>query len=309
MKSAVPVMSSSGDLLADRRYAWAEGLVGEGDFAAAADLLAEVTGLVPGWAAGWFALAGAQEKAGNIEAARDALRHCAALDPDDVFAARLHLSRLGGTAGAPEMSAAYVRGLFDQYAAGFDDHLTATLQYRGPEILHAAIRAACGAIGCQPHFGQVLDLGCGTGLMARVLRQHAGAIAGVDLSPRMVALAAATGLYAELATGDVVDFLRNQANRADLIVAADVLVYLGDLGPLIAASAATLAEGGLSAFTVQRQDQQGYRLGPDMRWHHSADYITGLAAGHGLKPVICDAVSTRHDEGHPVPGLVVVFAR
>jgi predicted TPR repeat methyltransferase len=309
MKSAIPVMSSSGDLLADRRYAWAEGLAEEGDFAAAADLLAEVTALVPGWAAGWFALAVVREKARNSEGAREALRHCAALDPDDVFAARLHLARLGGASGAPEMSAAYVRGLFDQYAAGFDHHLTGALHYRGPEILHAAIKAACGTVGRKPYFGRVLDLGCGTGLMARVLKGRADTIAGVDLSPRMVALADATGLYAELATGDVVDFLREQPGKADLIVAADVLVYLGDLAPLMAACTVTLAENGFFAFTVQRQDNPGYRLGADMRWHHSAGYITDIAASHGLKPVICDPVSTRHDEGSPVPGLVVVLSR
>lgn len=309
MKSAIPVMSSSGDLIADRRYGWAQGLVEEGDFAAAADLLAEVTDLVPGWAAGWFALAGAREKTGNSDGAREALERCAALDPDDVFAARLHLARLGEAFGPPEMSAAYVRGLFDQYAAGFDDHLTGALQYRGPQILHAAIRAACSDIGRKPHFSQVFDLGCGTGLMARALKGEADLIAGVDLSPRMVALAGATGLYGELVTGDVVDFLRGQTARADLIVAADVLVYLGDLAPLMAASVATLADDGLVAFTVQRQDEPGYRLGPDMRWHHSAGYIADIAAANGLKPVICDAVSTRHDEGRPVPGLVVVLTR
>ena len=309
MKSALPVMSSSGDLLADRRYAWAEGLVEEGDFTAAADLLAEVTDLVPGWAAGWFALAGAREKAGNSEGARDALKHCAALDPDDVLAARLHLARLGERANAPEMSAAYVRGLFDQYAAGFDDHLTGALQYRGPDILKAAILAACGNAGREPHFSRMLDLGSGTGLMARVLKDDAETIAGVDLSPRMVALADATGLYAELATGDVVDFLRGQAGKADLIVAADVLVYLGDLESLMAATSATLTADGLFAFTVQRQEGPGYRLGADMRYHHSAGYITDIAAAHGLKPVICDPVSTRHDEGSPVPGLVMVLSR
>jgi predicted TPR repeat methyltransferase len=309
MKSAIPVMSSSGDLLADRRYAWAEGLAEEGDFAAAADLLAEVTDLVPNWAAGWFALAAAREKAGNIEGAREALRHCAALDPDDVFAARLHLARLGEVSKAPEMSAAYVRGLFDQYAAGFDDHLTGALHYRGPEILLAAIRTACGDTGRKPYFHRVLDLGCGTGLMARVLRDNADSISGVDLSPRMVALADATGLYAELATGDVVGFLRDQADKADLIVAADVLVYLGDLGALMAASATILTEDGLFAFTVQRQDGPGYCLGADMRYHHSATYVAGIAAAYGLKTIICDPVSTRHDEGSPVPGLVVVLAR
>lgn len=309
MKSALPVISSSGDLIADRRYAWAEGLSEVGDFAAAADLLAEVVALAPQWAAGWFALAQAHEKAGDVTASQTALRTCAALDPQDVFAARLHLARLGAGTGQPEMSAAYVRSLFDQYASGFDSHLTGQLQYRGPQILRQAIRAACDTLRREPHFAHVLDLGCGTGLMARELADHAGRIDGVDLSPRMVALARETGLYTQLSSADVVAFLHAQTLYADLIVAADVLVYIGDLAPLMAACSARLQTGGLFAFTVQKAEGEGYRLGADMRYHHSAAYLTDIAAAHGLNIVTCETVSTRHDEGRPVPGLVAVMTR
>lgn len=307
--TAVPVMSSSGDLLADRRYAWAKGLVEAGDFAAAADLLAEVTALAPGWAAGWFALAQARQNAGNRLGAREAFRHCAGLDPDDVLAARLHLARLEGTNAAPEMSPAYVRGLFDQYAAGFDEHLTGALRYRGPEVLRAAIMTACAAKGRAARFARVLDLGCGTGLMARILATDADAIAGVDLSPRMAAQAEATRLYDKVTTGDVVEFLRDQTTTTDLIVAADVLVYIGDLEPLLGAMAPILARDGFVAFTVQKQDMPGYSLGPDMRYHHSRAYLSEVATAHGFRFALCDEVSTRHDQGVAVPGLVMVLGR
>lgn len=305
----VPVISSSGDLLADRRYAWAMGLVEEGDAAAAAELLAEVTALAPGWAAGWFALAQARGQAGDRAGARAAYEHCAGLDPDDVFASRLHLARLGEAGLAPAMSAAYVRGLFDQYAAGFDAHLTGTLAYRGPEIIRDALKGVCAAEGREFRFAKVLDLGCGTGLMARAIAGDSAAIAGVDLSPRMVAQAAATGLYAELATGDVVDFLQSRSAPADLILAADVLVYIGDLMPVLKAAVQALAPAGLLAFTVQKQDEPGYSLGPDLRYHHGRAYIAGAAAALGLRLLACDEVSTRQDEGRAVPGLVVVLGR
>jgi predicted TPR repeat methyltransferase len=305
-----PVFLSSGDLLVDRRHAWALALAAEGDFAAAADLMVDVTAIAPDWAAGWLALAQAREKAGDVSGAVDALRHCAARDEADLLGARLHLTRLNASDSPPAMSHAYVAGLFDQYAAGFDAHLEGKLAYRGPQMLREAILAACKSENRVSHFANVIDLGCGTGLMARALVDLAGQIVGVDLSSRMIELARTTGLYTDLAVDDVVAFLKaRKAASADLIVAADVLVYLGDLTAVIAACAKALSPGGLFAFTVQSQQGDGYRLGPDLRFHHGRSHIEGAASSAGLRVVSQAAVSTRDDEGQPVPGLVVVLGR
>lgn len=310
MTSTLPVIFSSGDLLADRRYAWALGLMEEGDFTAAADLLAEVTALAPQWPAGWLALGRAREAEGDRPAAVAAFRHCAARDPDDLLAARLHLARLEPAESPPEMSAGYVRGLFDQYAQGFEAHLTQALAYRGPDILFGSLAAACLRLGRKPAFGRVLDLGCGTGLMAEPLAAVSDEIIGVDLSERMVDLARRSGRYRQVAAGDIVAFLAAEpAFSCDLAVAADVLVYIGDLEPLMTAVARVLQQGGLFAFTVQRREAPGYGLGADMRYHHSEDYVADQAAAGGLKPVLCENVSTRLDQGLPVPGLVVVLSR
>lgn len=302
-----PGFRSSGDLAADRRYLWGEGARGEGDYAGAADLFRQAVELCPVWATGWFALGRAAMEAGKLEEAREALERCLDLEPEDELGASVLLSRLTGA--LREMPIAYVAGVFDEYADRFDGHLTGALRYRGPEVICDALARSCKRLGRRFFFDQALDLGCGTGLMARALGDAAGRIDGVDLSARMLEKARATGLYDELAQGDAVGQLRGSSVPFDLILAADVLVYLGDLAPLFVAAAGRMHSDGLFAFTTQRLDGEGYALGADMRFSHAPRYVIETAAGAGLAPVLIEDVSTRRDAGRDVPGLVAVLRR
>ena len=94
----------------------------------------------------------------------------------------------------------------------------------------------------------------------------------------------------------------------DLILAADVLVYLGALEPLFAEVKSRLTTNGLFAFTVQAQDAAGFALGEDMRFAHSATYIETAATAAGLGLESLQPVSTRQDAGRPVPGHVVLLS-
>ena len=295
---------SSGDLSADRRYLWGEASMAQGDFVAAADLFAQAVELAPGWASGWFALGEARARAGSAEAAGEAFRRCLALEPEDILGAGLRLARIAGAAVA--MPAAYVAGLFDDYADRFDAHLTGALGYRGPEVILAALdRLAPGR-----RYAAALDLGCGTGLMAAALAGRAGAVDGVDLSAAMVREAAARGIYRRLAVADVVAFLADAPDTAyDLALAADVLVYLGDLDPLFAGLTRALTPGGLFAFTVQGLDEPGFGLGDDLRYAHSESYLRQAAERAGLAVRCLEAASTRRDAGRDVPGYVAVLRR
>jgi predicted TPR repeat methyltransferase len=159
-------------------------------------------------------------------------------------------------------------------------------------------------------FGRALDLGCGTGLMARALRDLCGGIRGVDLSPRMAALARATGLYEEALAGDLVAYLEAQPEGgAELVVAADVFVYLARLEPALAAAARALEPGGLLAFSVQDASGDEPVLGDDARFAHPPSYLRRAAREAGFAPALIEAASTRQDRGAPVPGLVAVLER
>src|SRR5580698_520102 len=187
---------SSGDMIADRRFDFARDLQLKGDLVAAADLLLQAADLAPGFASAWFTLGDIRLQLGERDAAIAAFRKAQAADPEDRHGAGLRLMRLG----ANELSAmppAYVRALFDQYAQHFETALVDDLGYRGPALLFKAVLAARAAIRKPAFFKRAIDLGCGTGLAARAFATHADHFTGIDLSPRMIERARATGFYAQ----------------------------------------------------------------------------------------------------------------
>ncbi len=145
---------TSGDMLADRRYALARDYAADGDIAAAADLYVQATELAPGFASAWFALGEAREALGDRNGAGVAFEKAQAADPADRHGAALHLARLGAADPATRELHTYVRTLFDQYAPRFDRALE-DLGYRAPALLRDAI------VADGRRFRTMLDLGCG----------------------------------------------------------------------------------------------------------------------------------------------------
>ena len=145
---------------------------------------------------------------------------------------------------------AYVARLFDQYAGRFDTALTEGLRYRAPLLLREAIVSAAPG----RRFARAFDLGCGTGLGGAAVRDLVGWLGGVDLSPAMLRQAEHKNIYDHLETGDMVTALAHLTARCDLVISADALVYLGELGPVFGAVRGALAPDGLFAFTAQGFD-------------------------------------------------------
>jgi predicted TPR repeat methyltransferase len=168
-----------GDLIAERRFAYARAAAHDGDFHAAAEVLEQALGRAPDWAAAWFALGEARARLGHVDAAAEAFRAAVRSDPVDTqgATARLALIRRGDAPNA--LPQAYVARLFDQYAPRFEAHLSETLGHRAP----ALIAEALGAVAPGRRFAHALDLGCGTGLMGEALTGSVDHLPGVDLSP------------------------------------------------------------------------------------------------------------------------------
>ncbi len=300
---------SSGDLMADRRFEFARDLQLKGDLPAAADLLLQAAELAPNFASAWFTLGQIREELGEGEAAIAAYRKAQASDPSDRHGASLRLMRLGAEqlSGMPQ---AYVQVLFDQYASRFESSLVDDLGYRGPALLFKAVLSVRAAARKPAFFKRALDLGCGTGLAATAFAKEVDHFIGIDLAPRMIERARETGLYEELQVDDMLSGLRGKPDAsADLILAADAMVYVADLAPVLAEARRVLADGGLLAFTTETHDGEGVVIGDGLRYAHSAAYVRATVEGAGLKLPLLEDRSARNEDNVPVPGLVAVAAQ
>jgi predicted TPR repeat methyltransferase len=300
---------SSGDLVADRRFDFARDLQLKGDLVAAADLLLQATELAPGFASAWFTLGEIRAQLGERDVAIAAFRKARVADPDDRHGASLRLMLLG----VQELSAmpqAYVRALFDQYAPKFEAALVDDLGYRGPALLFRTVLAARAAVRKPAFFKRAIDLGCGTGLAAAAFAKEVDHFIGIDLSPRMIEKARLTGLYAELEVTDMLEGLRGKRDAsADLILAADAMVYVADLVGVLNEARRVLVGGGLFAFTVETHDGDGVMIGEGLRYAHGTPCVRASIEAAGLKLSQLEVLSARNEDNTPVPGLVVVAAK
>lgn len=295
--------------MADRRFEFARDLQLKGDLVAAADLLLQATELAPDFVSAWFTLGDIREQLGEQDAAIAAFRNAHAADPGDRHGASLRLMRLGA-AQISDMPQAYVQTLFDQYAPRFEASLVDDLGYRGPALLFKAVLAVRASEKKPAFFRRAIDLGCGTGLAAAAFAREVDHFTGIDLSPRMIERARLTSLYAELEVGDMVQGLRSKPDAsADLILAADAMVYVADLATVLAESARVLAAGGLLAFTAETHGGEGVILGGGLRYAHSAAYVRAQVAAAGLILSLLEDLSARNEDNVPAPGLVVVATK
>ncbi len=296
---------SSGNATADRRYDMAQQLRARGDRAAAVEVMQQALELVPTWPEGRFVLAEMLIDAGQPNEAINALRAYLLLDPTDSMGANPRLVALNAADHVQDITPAYVERLFDQYAPRFDQALVEGLQYSAPQ----QIRLAIDELFPQRHFQRCLDLGCGTGLMGAAIRDKVARLDGIDLSAGMLAEAARKNIYDTLTKASLIDALAQQPNCFDLILAADVLVYVGDLNAAMKAAAQALVDGGVVVFTLQAHGSADYSLGPDQRFSHKVAYVESVAASARLSVVRLVPASFRRERNIDVPGLLVVVTK
>ncbi len=253
-----------------------------------------------------YCLAETRLALGQKERAAKHFRRCLELDPEDRHGAALGLAQAGAGDAPSRAPDAYVRQLFDDYAGNFESALVDKLAYRAPALLAQALDKVLE----RKQGLDVLDAGCGTGLAGPVLRPLAARLDGIDLSGAMVDKARGRRLYDHLEVGELVAGLQARPATYDLVVAADVLVYFGDLTGIMAAAARALKPGGAFAFTVERaEDCASYLLGAKNRYAHAPDYVEAVAADHGFAIASVERASTRQEAGEDVPGLVVVLRK
>ena len=145
---------------------------------------------------------------------------------------------------------------------------------------------------------QVLELGCGTGLLAARLPPGVEHLVGVDLSPDMLAQARARGGYHELIEGDLQAVMTNQPGPFDTIAAACVLYHMADLQPIFTQVARLLSPEGVFVFSTDPMaDSTEIGVSSPGEFCHSRSYLRRLAVLAGLEEIAIEVDSHRGPPG------------
>ncbi len=249
------------------------------------------------------------EKSGDAAGAVQAWRVVLALNPADPGGAAIRLAALGQGDVLAKAPAAYVATLFDQHAEVFDGILVDQLEYGVPMMVRERLQAVAPG-----PFRRMLDLGCGTGLAAEALEDMTTTRWGVDLAEGMIEVAGEKDLYDRLFIADAVTFLDETPERWDIVVATDVLPYLGDVAPLFRAVAARAEAGAVFTFSTETLPSavlagRPWCVTPQHRFAHDPAYVlTELAAAGFSAPDVTD-IMVRRENGAPIEGHLFLCTR
>lgn len=293
---------SSGDILADRRFEYGQLMAIRGDLDAACELYGQALEITSAWPPLHFHLAETYRQMGRKNPSISSFKTYLSLDPDDHMGAAIKLALLGEEDPPETLPVSYVQSLFDEYAPRFDDALINDLEYTTPEKMAHMVRRATN----RHEFARLLDLGCGTGLATAEVAILCRYKTGVDLSPVMIEQAKDKNLFDELHVGTIEGYLSACDTNFDLILCADVLVYIGVLEQIFLDCAKIMNGDALFAFSVQYLADGTWILGEDHRYAHSQDYIESCLKAAGLVIVSLEKTVLRKDGGNDIEGIVVL---
>jgi predicted TPR repeat methyltransferase len=292
------------ELSADELTELAEHLREGGRIETALRCSKRVTELTPEDPGAWFALGRMAQAAGRLAEATSAYEKYFAYQPEDA-AIRHLLIALRGEAAPPRASNECILKLFQDFSSHYDTKMRDVLSYEAPERLQELIQSGIGnAAGLE-----ILDVGCGTGLAGVGLKERAARLVGVDLSPEMIEVARARGIYDLLEAAEITEWLDQSQAQFDLIVACDCLVYFGDLQQAVGPAAKRLKPGGYFAFTVERGDRYPLHLTDSGRFAHHPDHVREVAVKSGLILTILKEGFLRMEGGVEVTGLIALLRK
>ena len=207
--------------------------------------------------------------------------------PQNIVAAHLWSSFNGQKS---EFEADYNRLLFDTFASNYEE----TLKKINYHVVQK-IKEICGSIS-----GKILDLGCGSGLLGAALKNESNKIYGVDLSSEMLALAAEKNVYESLECQEITDFLKKNTEHFDLVAAADVFCYFGDLEEIFKLC---LPQKLIFSFETNLQTES-FILQANGRYQHNPQYIEKLLKVAGYTNINFVSAVLRNEGETEVVGAI-----
>ena len=241
----------------------------------------------------------------NQEAALKHFQEALRLQPANE-AIQHSINVLTKTEGVEVSPPAYIRSLFDSYADHYDEHLKKTLHYQVPLLFLRMLESVRTIL---PATLDILDLGCGTGLCGEVMKPLARSLIGVDLSEKMLAVAARKQIYDDLIAADMMAFLQKSERAFDLIMAGDTLVYVGDLAAIFTQLHRALRPKGKLLFNLEISEDQPYRVSASGRFGHAKDYVDQLALAHHFTVLRYEQVGLRRQNEKEVMGHLYLLEK
>jgi len=245
--------------------------------------------------------------AGDPGQAAAHFRACLEQDPDDSRGIKLLLAHLGLTVAPERTSQAQLQKIYDVRSRFWDQESS----YFAHSLVADALRSHAPRAGLD-----ILDIGCGTGLVGAAVRASANRLDGVDLSAAMLEKARGKNLYDRLEQADIIAFMSAHKDSYDAIAGAATLIHFGDLQTVFQAAAAALRPSGLFVFTLFANEVADFavaasdRLAQSGCYTHNASYVERLAGTCGFSVVALEKVIHEHDQdGNSVPGLLAVLRR
>lgn len=199
---------------------------------------------------------------------------------------------------------ALIKNLYDGFANVFDQHLVLNLKYKLPRDVAQLILARY-----PDRKLNVLDLGCGTGLLGACLGRLNGALVGVDLSEPMVQQAARFNVYDKFHLVNLLDALAETPNALyQVITACDVFGYVGDLSTAIPDAHRILCAGGHLIFSCEStaDEEADLVLRPGPRYAHKQSHIEALCRSAGFEDITLQTTVIRLERNEPVNGYLVI---
>ena len=243
-------------------------------------------------------------KGQDISSAIKHYKNAASINPGDAEIQHI-LSALTQNKLPEKAPSTYLQHLFDHYAIYYDKHLTTCLDYDVPQKMHTIISQEIALEDKQWH---ILDLGCGTGLSGVSFKPYANTLIGVDASEKMLHIAKEKAIYDDLIQGDIEDYIV-KAPKKDLVLAADVFTYIGDLSHIFEHTHNRLNPAGVFAFSIEKTFEDKFVLQQSIRYAHNRQYIRALIQKYGFKELRFDNAILRKQQNKPVEGYLVVLQK
>ena len=204
----------------------------------------------------------------------------------------------------------YVQNIFDSFAVGFEKVL-ADLDYQVPQYISGFCKEFLKKKIIKNY--QILDAGCGTGLCGKFLKKYSrfGKLIGVDLSEKMLEIAQGKNLYNQLICNDINSFMDGCDSVYDVICAADVLTYFGELDSFFLSAKKCLKKDGKIFFSISenKQDDNDYFLHISGRFLHHYSYVEKCISNNGFKMLKSEKKVLRKEGGEPVWGYLLAIEK